>query len=149
MDCNFKQETEEEFFKRYNDKANASADAWKIRNASKEPKISKSKKKEWEKNFNKTWNKLSVGQQMAIVSAVDGEENIKYKFRPTIHVSNLDSKGNRMFNDKGQPLKREWQTYEPKGALGLGINKRREYYDYMIKKYNFPKLDRVVGAKLG
>ena len=107
------------------------------------------KKKEWEKNFNKTWNKLSVGQQMAIVSAVDGEENIKYKFRPTIHVSNLDSKGNRMFNDKGQPLKREWQTYEPKGALGLGINKRREYYDYMIKKYNFPKLDRVVGAKLG
>ena len=36
------------------------------------------KKKEWEKNFNKTWNKLSVGQQMAIVIEVDGKDHAKF-----------------------------------------------------------------------
>ena len=119
MDCNFKQVTKEE-----KEEQKRIADiAWDKKQA----KNLKLKKKEWEKNFNKIWNKLKVGQQMAIVIAVDGEEYAKHMFFPTNHVSNLDSKGKKMFNDKGHPLKREWQTYEPRGALGLGINKIREY----------------------
>jgi len=107
------------------------------------------KKKEWEKNFNKTWNKLSVGQQMAIVIEVDGKEHAKFMFYPTNHFSNFLKDGSPIPDKNGMPQKRTWQTYESHGALGLGINKRREYYDYMITKYNYPKLDRVVGAKLG
>ena len=105
--------------------------------------------KDWEKHFNKTWNKLSVGQQMALVRDIDGEDIMKFRYHATTHVSNLDSKGKKMFNDKGQPLKREWKTIEPRYASGIHIKSKRRYYDHMITKYNFPKLDRVVGAKLG
>ena len=152
MDCNFKQETKEEFFKIYNDKAKANAKSYSTRMSSEEPKIefiskyAKSKKK-WEINFNKTWKKLTVGQQIKIVIDVDGKDHASLMFHPTTHVSNLDDNGKKMFNDKGQPLKRTWKTIEKQGVAGIGT--KRRYYDYMITKYNYPKLDRVVGAKLG
>ena len=41
-------------------------------------------------------------------------------------------------------MKRKWQEYHPIHPKGLGIAKRREIYDHFIKKYNFPKLDRVM-----
>ena len=106
-------------------------------------------KKEWEKYFNKTWNKLSVGQQKKLVIDVDGQEYADSWFFPSTHISNYNRDGTPIPDKNGKPQKREWQTFEPKGSLSLGITKRRKYYDYMITKYNYPKLDRIVGSKLG
>lgn len=97
----------------------------------------------WEKHFNKSWKKFSVGQQMALYKDVYGEDKMKWSFHPVTHVSNLDKNGKKMFNDKGQLMKREWKEIPKHGANSLGIQGRRDLYDHMIKKHKFPKLDRV------
>ncbi len=80
---------------------------------------------------------------MAVYKDVYGEERMKRSYFPYNHVSNLDKDGKKMFNDKGQLMKREWQEYHTKHPNALGIQGRRDLYDHMIKKYNYPQLDRV------
>ncbi len=99
---------------------------------------------EWEKNLNKIWKKLSVGQEITIYKAIHGEEMTKWWYHPTSHISNLDKNGKKMFNDKGQLLQRTWKTIDKKGISG--ISNKRETYDYLIKKYNVPVLDRKIGT---
>ena len=147
MDCNFKQLTKEEQ-EIESKKLDIALEKMAARSQARR-EAKKLNKREWEKHFNKSWNKLSVGQQMALVRDIDGEDVMKFTYHPTNHVSNFLRDGSPIPDKNGMPQKRTWQTMESRHSNAIHIKSKRRYYDYMITKYNYPKLDRVVGAKLG
>ena len=81
---------------------------------------------------------------MKVFKDLYGDDQMNWYYHPYNHVSNLDKNGNKLIDKNGKLMKREWQEYHPIHPKGLGIAKRREIYDHFIKKYNFPKLDRVM-----
>jgi len=95
------------------------------------------KKKEWEKYFNKIWTKLSVGQQHKMYEDALGKETADFCFR-----------SNMVWSEKLEKWV-EGGVISKVPQSAIHITDKRKLYDYMITKYNLPKLDRVVGAKLG
>ena len=107
------------------------------------------KKKEWDKNFTKVWNKLKVGQQMKLYQDVFGEKRMKHDYYLRKHMSHFLKDGSPIPDKDGKPQKREWSEYEIINSFSIGVWDRRKLYDELVTKYNLPKLDRIVGDKLG
>lgn len=102
------------------------------------------KKSEWEKTLNKVWKKLTVGQQMTIYEGAMGKKMLDFHYYPKKHMSEFDKDGKKMYNDKGQPLEKTWESFDKSNLTS--IFDKRQIYDYLIKNNNFPVLDRKIGT---